>query len=92
MSEDERGRSSYLDLLVSTLMEHEKNLDNLVGRLEQIYERLSSGKEEGPKAEEIPKAKEEGEAVARQDTLVYMRIKLSRSIDEVVRVLESLKE
>jgi len=35
------GRAAYLDLLVTTLMEHEKELDQLVERLGEIVNRLS---------------------------------------------------
>jgi len=36
MSEDERGRTSFLDLLTETLVKHEKNLDKLIERLEKF--------------------------------------------------------
>lgn len=42
MSAEGRGRTSYLDLLITTLMEHEKNLDRLVERLEKTCEDLSA--------------------------------------------------
>jgi hypothetical protein len=34
MNSEDGGRSNYLDLLITTLMEHEKNLDGLIERLE----------------------------------------------------------
>ena len=37
MNSEDRGRSNYLDLLITTLMEHEKNLDSLIERLEILY-------------------------------------------------------
>jgi len=42
MSAEERGRSSYLDLLITTLAEHEKTLDSLVNKLEKIAENLKT--------------------------------------------------
>jgi hypothetical protein len=37
MNSEDGGRSNYLDLLITTLMEHEKNLDGLIERLENLY-------------------------------------------------------
>jgi hypothetical protein len=94
MSAEERGRSSYLDLLISTLMEHEKNMDGLVEKLEKIAKELSAIYEEASsKAKKEIAKKERGKAAESDlETLVYMRIKLDRPIDETVRIIESLKE
>lgn len=76
MSEEERrGRSSYLDLLISTLMEHEKDMHSLVERVQKIAKDLSTIYEE-----------------AGSTTLIYMKIKTDRPIDEIVKIIESLKE
>jgi hypothetical protein len=93
MSEPEKGRSSYLDLLVATLMEHEKDLDRLVGRLEETSEKLSAMRKKadsGPAGRPVGKEKG-GSDASDSETLVYMKIKLDRPIDEVVRIIESLK-
>jgi len=94
MSAEERGRSSYLDLLVTTLMEHEKSMDNLVNRLEKIVGELSAIREEAASREkrEAAERKRAGAAVSGQDALVYIRIPLGRPIDETVKIVESLKK
>jgi len=94
MSAEERGRSSYLDLLITTLMEHEKNMDGLVERLEKIAKELTVSYEEpGLKAQkEIAKKERDKTVESDLDTVVYMRIKIGRPIDETVKIIESLKE
>jgi len=80
MGSEERGRTSYVDLLISTLTEHEKTLSSLIDRLEKVEGLLAE--EAGAKAAAAPGS----------DTLVYMRIKLNRPVDEAVKIIESLKE
>jgi len=94
MTAEERGRSSYLDLLITTLMEHEKNMDGLVERLEKIAKELAVNYEEaGLKAQkEIAKKERDKTVESDLDTVVYMRIKIGRPIDETVKIIESLKE
>ncbi len=94
MSAEERGRSSYLDLLINTLMEHEKNMDSLVERLEKIAKELAVNHEEaGLKAQkEIAKKERDKTVESDLDTVVYMRIKIGRPIDETVKIIEALKE
>ena len=89
MSKEGKGRSSYLDLLIATLMEHEKNLASLLDKLERISEVLS---EEESKTEKRVVKKEESEKEDDSDTLIYMKIRMDRSLDEVLRILESLKD
>jgi hypothetical protein len=79
MSTEERGRTSYVDLLISTLTEHEKTLSRLIDRLEKVEGLLAE--EAGAKA-----------AALGSDTLVYMKVKLNRPVDEAVKIIESLKE
>ena len=99
MSSEERGRSSYLDLLITTLMEHEKNLDAIVEKIEKISEDLraiyteASSKPEKTVAVKASTLKEKAKkAPSEPDTLVYMRIKIDRAIDDVVKIIETLKE
>jgi len=73
--DERRGRSSYLDLLISTLMEHEKKMDSLVERLQKVAKDLSTIHEED-----------------NSNTLIYMKIKTDHSIDEIVKIIESLKK
>jgi len=94
MSTKERGRSSYLDLLITTLMEHEKNLDRLVERLEKIYKDLSTVYETADsETKKRTAGKKKGKAVTSDsDTLIYMKIKIDRELDEITKIIESLKE
>jgi aconitase B len=99
MSSEERGRSSYLDLLITTLMEHEKTLDAIVEKIEKISEDLrgiyaeASSKPEKTVAVKTSTLKEKAKTTPSEpDTLVYMRIKLDRVIDDVVKIIETLKE
>jgi hypothetical protein len=99
MSSEERGRSSYLDLLITTLMEHEKNLDALVEKIEKIsedlrgiYEETGSKPEKGVAVKASILKEKIKTAPSEPDTLVYMKIRLDRAIDDVVRIIETLKE
>ena len=51
---EDRERYAYLDLLATALTDHEKNLDNLIKRLEKVSEKLSLIVE--PESEERPAA------------------------------------
>jgi hypothetical protein len=98
MSSEERGRSSYLDLLITTLMEHEKNLDAIVEKMEKILDELKTIRSEpSPKPEKttdmkpsnlIEKAKN---GLSEPDTLVYMKIKLNHATDDKIKIIETLK-
>lgn len=94
MSGAEQGRSSYLDLLVAALIEHEKDLDRLIGKLEKASKKLSALRKEAGLSTRSGTAKKEkgGEAVRDSEALVYIKIGLDRPIDEVIRIIESLKE
>jgi len=95
MSSEDKGRASYLDLLINTLMEHEKNLDRLIERLEKIYENLQEIHEKREKIEtqESPILKEkEKPQSSEQDALIYMKLKLGRKTEDIIRIIESLKE
>jgi len=39
--QEDAGRASFLDLLITTLQEHEKNMDSLIERLERIVQELT---------------------------------------------------
>ncbi len=97
MSSEERGRSSYLDLLITTLMEHEKNLDALIEKLEKICDNLQliykeSSKTKKTDMEASYSKKKADSSSGEPDTLVYLKVKIDRPIDEVIRILETLKE
>jgi len=95
MSSEERGRASYLDLLINTLMEHEKNLDKLIDKLERIYENLQEIYEKRGESEtrEKPALKEKRKPPSsEQEALIYMKLKLGRDIEDIIKIIESLKE
>jgi len=93
MSSEDKGRASYLDLLINTLMEHEKNLDKLIEKLEQIYENLQGIYEqrEESKTRKKPEVKEKSSS-SEENSLVYIKLKLGREIEDIIKIIESLKE
>ena len=85
---DERSAQfAYLDLLATTLTEHEKSLDSLIERLEEISERLSVMLEEREQDDVQRAAVEKGAA----ETLVYMKLRINRPVEELRAILDSLK-
>jgi hypothetical protein len=94
MSTEERGRSSYMDLLITTLTKHEKNLDSLSERLEKVHEDLSAiYKEAGSKTRKKIATNEKGKTSSSDaDTLIYLKIGADRPLDEIVKIIESLKK
>ena len=94
MSSEERGRSSYLDLLITTLMEHEKNLDALVARMDKIYEELQAiyEKASSNQKENIILKRECKTSDSEPDSIVYMKIKLDKHRDDIIHIIEALKE
>jgi len=93
MSEGDEGRSSYLDLLISTLMEHEKNMDKILEKLEKISEALLNVFEEARlKTEQSVVKKEKAMKKDDLDTLIYMKLKMDHPLEHVLKILESLKE
>jgi len=94
MSSEERGRASYLDLLINTLMEHEKNLDKLIERLEKIYENLEEiiEKREETETQEVVTKKRVEPVSPEQPSLIYMKLKLGKEIKDITKIIESLKE
>ena len=94
MSTEERGRSSYLDLLITALTKHEKNLDRLSERLEKVHEDLSAvDKEAGSESRKKIATNEKGKTSSYDsDTLIYLKIGANRPLNEIVKIIESLKE
>ena len=98
---DFRGRSGYLDLLIATLTEHEKNMDKLLNKMDKLSQNLNkllSENVEKGKKEASTKTSSASEASSHPpdgdegDSLIYLRIKLNRPLDEVIRILEALKK
>ncbi len=46
--EDQTARYTYLDLLATALTEHEKNLNNLIERLDKVTRQLSKAAKQEP--------------------------------------------
>ena len=87
---EDRARYAYLDLLAGTLTEHEKSLDRLISRLEEISGSLSELRKR-----ERPVKLVQGEMPApaeAPETLVYMKLKIDRPAEELKKILDSLKE
>jgi hypothetical protein len=94
MSSDDSSRSSYLDLLVATLIEHEKNLSDIIDKMEKVIESLSidgSLEKTTPKIDTYKKTLSEELDNSHED-LVYMRIRIRRPIRDLLEILRSLKE
>jgi hypothetical protein len=73
--------------LATTLTEHEKSLDSLIERLEEISERLSRMLEEREPSDVQRVAVEKGGA----ETLVYIKLRINRPVEELRVILDSLK-
>ena len=81
------GRSGYLDLLITTLTEHEKNMDRLIERIEKLTQDLQNvlkefQKEMGKRISASPKT----------ETITYMKINLNRPTEEIIKIIKTLKE
>ncbi len=80
-------------------MEHEKNLDAIVEKMERITEELKKIRSAPTSKPEktvdtkisVVKEKIKGDS-SETDSLVYMKIKLDRSIDDIIKIIEALKE
>ena len=95
MSSEDKGRASYLDLLINTLVEHEKNLDKLIEKLEKINENLQEiyEKREETETRKKPTVKEkEKPPPSEPNSLIYMKMKLGQDIEDIIKIIESLKE
>jgi hypothetical protein len=93
MSTGDEGRSSYLDLLITTILEHEKNMDKLLERMQKIANDLSkASKETEPKPKKEVAKKKEGEKPAAANDIIYLKVKADRPMDEILAILETLKE
>ncbi len=86
------GRSSYLDLLVAVLSEHEKSMDRILEKMEKVSQDLA-------KAAKVSRDSKRNSAVVQvetspgdKETLIYMKVKLNRSVDDFLKILQSLKE
>jgi len=81
MSDEDKGRAAFLDLLISVLAQHEKSLDQLTERLENLIHEMKGKGKEG----------KEGEAEAEPETITVIKIEVKRPIEEIMKILETLK-
>ena len=90
---EDSGRSSYLDLLIAVLSQHEKNMDRIIEKMEKLSEDLTkTGKVKTASEKTGVVVKEVDTLPTSPDTLVYMKIRLNRPLDEILKILEFLKE
>lgn len=89
-AKDKASQFAYLDLLASTLTEHEKNLDKLIDRLEKLSENLTKAGKPRRRDESIKFRRETGGEEA-PEALIYIKLRLDRPIGEIKEILESLK-
>ena len=90
---EDSGRSSYLDLLISVLSQHEKNMDKVIEKMEKLTQGLAKAARSTKLSEEDEVPSEEAEPPKKgSETLTYMKIRLNRPLEEVLRILETLKE
>ncbi len=86
---EEKESIAYLDLLASTLTQHEKTLDRLIEKLEKAsgeLSKLTQQKGEGQKVETKISAVQAG----APEVITYMKIDINRSIEEITKILETL--
>jgi len=88
---DRRAQYAYLDLLATTLTEHEKTLNRLIDRLEKLSKNLAR-LGQPPEIEEQPEPEAHVAKTDETETLTYIKIKLNRSTRELKDILESLKD
>lgn len=88
---DKKTGYAYLDLLATTLTEHEKTLDSLIERLEKISKNLA-GLGQTVRLEEQAEPELGAVGTGELETLTYIKIKLGRSTRELKEILETLKE
>ena len=86
---EERESLAYLDLLASTLTQHEKTLDRLIEKLEKASSELSKLTQQRGEGQRIETKISAVEAEA-PEVITYMKIEINRSIEEIIRVLEAL--
>ena len=87
---EEKESLAYLDLLASTLTQHEKTLDRLIEKLEKAsieLSKLTQQKGEGERVE----AKISAVQAGAPEVITYMKIEINRPIEEVIKILETLK-
>lgn len=85
--------------MATTLTEHEKSLDELIRRLEDLSRTLSTNMptnlsrisaEIQPREPAVVKRVSEKKEI--QETLVYIKLKIDRPTEELKSILDSLKE
>ena len=91
------GKSGYLDLLIATLTEHEKNLYMLIKKTEKLARRTNKLFEDLKELlKEYAKPEDKGKSAepvpGGGDTLIYLKIRSDRPVDEVIKILETLKK
>jgi len=68
-------------LLINVLAQHEKSLDQLAERLENLIHEMK----------DKDKDKEGKEGEAEPETITFIKIEVKRPIEEIIKILEALK-
>jgi len=79
MGDEDKGRASFLDLLINVLAQHEKSLTQLTERLETLIHEMKGKEKEGKKGEAEP------------ETITFIKIEIKRPLEEIIKILETLK-
>jgi uncharacterized coiled-coil protein SlyX len=94
----EKESLAYLDLLASTLTQHEKTLDRLIEKLEKASSELSKLTQEKGEDQKV-ETKREGQKVETKisavqarapEIITYVKIEINRPIEEITEILETL--
>lgn len=86
------GRSSYLDMLVAVLSEHEKSMDRILEKMEKVSQDLAKAAKASRDSKRNSAVVQVETSPGDKETLIYMKVKLNRSVDEFLKILQSLKE
>jgi len=78
-----KDRVRYLEILITSFVEHEKNLNDLIMKLEEIIEKISD------LTEKILKERETG--TSKKD-LIFIKIKAGLSCEEQEKIREILNQ
>jgi len=86
---EEKESLAYLDLLASTLTQHEKTLDRLIEKLEKASSELSKLTQQRGVGQRVETKISAVQAEA-PEVITYVKIEINRPIEEITRILETL--
>jgi len=86
---EEKESLAYLDLLASTLTQHEKTLDRLIEKLERASSELSKLTQQRGEGQRVETKISAVQAEA-PEVITYVKIEINRTIEEITKILETL--